>query len=136
MQAILKKLGRLIDAETVNDDYYSALEMIQDLSNGIWTETGKRSNVDLYRRNLQRSYIDRMGYLMTNEASRRRSRSGFEGTLFYDVETSDVRALVRGELNRLKRKIKTAKTSRINTVTSYHYEDVLARIEQLLEPAK
>lgn len=130
------RIGRLIDAETVNDDYYSALEMIQDLSNGIWTETGKRSNVDLYRRNLQRSYIDRMGYLMTNEASRRRSRPGFEGTLFYDVETSDVRALVRGELNRLKGKIKTAKTSRINTLTSYHYEDVLARIELLLEPVK
>ena len=131
------RIGRLIDAETVNDEYYSALEMMQGLSNGIWKETGKRSNVDLYRRNLQRSYIDRIGYLMTNEPSRSRySRPGFEGTLYYDVETSDVRALVRGELNRLERKIKTAKNSKVNTVTRYHYEDILARIKQLLEPTK
>jgi hypothetical protein len=130
------RIGRLIDAETINDDYYSALEMMQDLSNGIWKETSRRVNVDLYRRNLQRSYIERMEYLMTNESSRGRTRTGFESALFYNVETSDVRALVRGELSRLKRKIRTAKNARVNTVTSYHYDDVLARIDQLLEPVK
>lgn len=131
------RIGRLIDAETVNEEYYSALEMIQGLSSGIWKETGKRSNVDLYRRNLQRSYMARMEYLMTNDARRDRySRPGFEGTLYYDVETSDVRALVRGELTKLERKIKTAKNSNVNTVTKYHYEDILARIEQVLEPSK
>ena len=128
------RIGRLIDAETVNDEYYSALEMMQGLSNGIWKETGKRSNVDLYRRNLQRSYIDRIGYLMTNEPSRSRySRPGFEGTLYYDVETSDVRALVRGELKAIKSRLTSAKNGRINKETKYHYEDIIARINAIFK---
>ncbi|QLG45129.1 zinc-dependent metalloprotease [Costertonia aggregata] len=131
------RIGRLIDAETINNEYYSALQMMQELSKGIWGEVDKKSNVDLYRRNLQRSYIERMAYLMTNEASKSRySRPGFESTLFYNVETSDVRPLVRGELNRLSRKIRTAKNSGVNTITKYHYEDILARIDDLLEPNK
>lgn len=131
------RLGRLIDAETTNTDYYSALEMLQDLRSGIWSEASKGGNVDIYRRNLQRSYLDRMEYLMTNKGPEPRGGSiGFERTLTFDVTTSDVRPLVRGELRELQRQLKTAKNRSVNTVTKYHYEDTMARIEQILNPEK
>mgnify|MGYP003679640194 CR=1 FL=1 len=89
------RIGRLIDAETTQAEYYSALEMFQDLREGIWSEARSGGNVDIYRRNLQRSYLDRMEYLMTDKGpTRRGSRNGFEGTLVFDVNTSDVRPLV------------------------------------------
>lgn len=131
------RIGRLIDAETVNEKYYSALEMMQDLSKGIWKEAYSRGNVDLYRRNLQRSYIERMGYLMTNSGPNNgRTRPGFEGAFIYDVKTSDVRALVRGGLSKLEIQIRTSKNAGLNTVTRYHYQDILTRIKELLEPKK
>jgi len=127
-----QRLGRLIDNESLSTNYYSALKMLSDVRNGIWREAYRGTSVDLYRRNLQRTYVERMTFLMTEELSRNRfNRPGFEGQLFYDVNTSDVRALVRGELKTLKSRLVSAKNGSINKETKYHYEDVIARIEKL-----
>ncbi len=129
------RIGRLIDAETTQTEYYSALEMLSDVRKGIWSETQRGSSVDIYRRNLQRTYLDRMEYLMTDEGpTRRPGRPGFEGTLYYNVETSDIRPLVRGELKTLRTRLRSARNTSVNTVTKYHYEDAIARIDQLLDP--
>ena len=131
----IDRIGRLIDAETFNTDYYSALNLLEDLRQTIWSELDRNSSVDVYRRGLQRSYLDRMAYLMTTQGrSRGSSNSDFEGNIVYNVNASDVRALVRGELNVLKRKLKSAKKVGITTETKYHYEDAIARIEDLLDP--
>ena len=127
-----QRMGRLIDSESLNTNYYSALNMLSDLRNGLWSEASRGVSVDLYRRNLQRTYLDRMTYLMTEELSPNRfGRPGFESQLYYNVNTSDVRALVRGELKTLKSRLASAKNGRINKETKYHYEDIIARIEKL-----
>jgi hypothetical protein len=129
------RIGRLIDAETTETEFYSALDMLKDLRTGIWSEVGRRTNVDIYRRNLQRSYLDRMGYLMTDEGpSPRNNDSDFERTLTFDVSASDVQTLVRGELKTLRNRLQAAKNSSINTMTRYHYDDAIARIDQVLDP--
>lgn len=129
------RIGRLIDAETLNADYYSALDLFTDVRTSVWSELDRKTSVDVYRRNLQRSYLDRMAFLMTDEGPARRSgRPGFEGRLSYKISTSDVRPLIRGELNALKKKLRAARNASVDTVTKYHYEDAIARIDQLLEP--
>jgi len=129
------RIGRLIDAETIGNDYYSALNMLNDLRNGLWQEARQRKNVDIYRRNLQRTYLDRMVFLMTEDGPNRfRGRPGFEGTLTYNVNTSDVRALVRGELKALRSTLNGARSAGIDRITRYHYEDIIARIDALFEP--
>lgn len=124
------RIGRLVDAETTGKEYYSALEMLRDLRKGIFKEANTGRNVDIYRRNLQRTYLDRMGYLLENEGlSNSFSRPGFEGRLVFNVNTSDVRALVRGELKTLRATLNRAKNG-VNTETRYHYEDAIARIDK------
>ncbi|MEM6299739.1 MAG: zinc-dependent metalloprotease, partial [Bacteroidota bacterium] len=115
-------MARLIDSETLNEDRYAALEMLQDLRTGIWSELRTGKKVDLFRRNLQRSYLSRMDYLMHETPD-----------VGYDTETSDVRALVRGELLELKKQLKLAKSRTTDTMTKYHYEDALGRIEAILD---
>ncbi len=102
-------MGRLIDAETLNDERYNALEMLQDLRTSIWSELQTGENVDLFRRNLQRSYLKRMDYLMHETPN-----------VGYDTETSDVRALARGELLELEEQLKLAKSRSTDTMTRYH----------------
>ncbi|MEP0214483.1 MAG: zinc-dependent metalloprotease [Cellulophaga sp.] len=119
------RIGRLLDAETTNKTYYSALEMLSELRKGIWKEAYTGRSADIYRRNLQRTYVERMQTLLTAKNGRGSS---------FDVTTSDVSSLVRGELRTLRSKLKLAKNGNINTVTRYHYEDVIAKIDQALDP--
>jgi hypothetical protein len=95
---------------------------------GVWKEAVTGTNVVIYRRNLQRAYIERMNFLMTEEIKSDKS----EG--YYDVSQSDLRSLVRGELNVLKGMLVIAKSKTLNTETKYHYEDSIKRIELILNP--
>ena len=65
---------------------------------------------------------------MTEKLDPRRSRQ------YFNVNQSDVRALVRGELNQLKRVLNSASKMALSTETKYHYRDCIERIEQLLDP--
>jgi hypothetical protein len=122
------RLGRLMDHEAIDATNYSVLNLLQDLRKGIWKEATLTTDVDVYRRNLQRAYIDRMAYLMTEELDRARTSQ------YYNVSQSDIRALVRGELNTLKRQVASAAVRSVSTVTKYHYRDCVERIEQILDP--
>ncbi|MFK7833128.1 MAG: zinc-dependent metalloprotease [Winogradskyella sp.] len=123
-----ERLGRLIDHKAMDANNYSALELLQELRTGIWSETKTASNVSIFRRNLQRAYLDAMFNLMTEDLDRDRSRQ------YYNVNQSDVRALVRGELNVLKRMLTSAARTNTNTETKYHYRDGIERINLILDP--
>jgi hypothetical protein len=123
-----ERLGRLIDHKAMDADNYSALDMLRDIRIGIWSETKSASNVSVFRRNLQRAYLDRMTFLMTEDLDPRRSRQ------YFNVNQSDVRALVRGELNRLKQTLNSASKMALSTETKYHYRDCIERIKQVLDP--
>jgi hypothetical protein len=114
------RIGRLINSETVDTDYYSALNMLQDIRKGVFTN----SKVDIYKRNLQRAYVERMEYLMTE----------VPGRSSYDIGQSDVKALVRGEFKALLPTLRTKRNATSNVVNRYHYEDLLARVDLVLNP--
>ncbi len=125
----LGRIGRLMDNEILGADTYKALDFFKDMRKGIWKEAGSAANVTIYRRNLQRAYIDRMGTLMTEEMKPTERSSGY-----YNVSQSDLRALVRGELNALKKSLTAAKALGTNAETKYHYEDCIKRIDLILNP--
>ncbi|MCC1484639.1 zinc-dependent metalloprotease [Winogradskyella immobilis] len=123
-----ERIGRLIDYSALDSSNYKALDMLRDLRKGIWSEMNSGSNVDVYRRNLQRAHIDRLGFLMTGEMNRQFSRK------FYNVNQSDVRSIVRGELNVMKQALRSAANGAVNTETKYHYRDCIERINAILDP--
>jgi hypothetical protein len=122
------RLGRLMDAEILGTSNYTALELLRDMRKGIWKEANTAKAVSIYRRNLQRAYIERMEYLMKEEI---KSSSSVE---YYNVAQSDIRSLVRGELTTLKTELGVAKNTAINTQTKYHYADCIERIALILDP--
>jgi hypothetical protein len=123
------RIGRLMDNEILGADTYKALDFFKDLRKGIWKEAATPANVTIYRRNLQRAYIDRMGVLMTEEI-----KPNDRSAIYYNVAQSDLRALVRGELNVLRKTLSAAKAMGTNTETKYHYEDCIKRIDLILNP--
>ena len=128
------RMQRLIEAEARNgNEAYSLGEMMTDLREAVWTELPRGRSIEAYRRNLQRGYLERMEFLMTEEPTAPPARFAGRRTAV-DVSQSDIRAFVRGELNVLKGQIQRALRRRLDTATRYHLEDAVVRIDAILHP--
>jgi hypothetical protein len=130
------RLQRLIESEAKQGKLaYSMGEMFNDLHTSVWTELSSSSPIDVYRRNLQRGYIERLEYLMTQEPQPipSRFRSFIERTEVL-VAQSDIRPFVRGELIGLKKEIMGTINGIKDEPTRLHLQDVLERIEKILNP--
>ncbi len=126
------RMQRLIEAEVLDPaSAYPLIEMMDDLKDGVWRELEGLEPIDTYRRNLQRGYLERLEYLMTEDVEA--SPSGFGSRTAVDVSQSDIRPLVRGQLEEL-REAATRAAGRVgDTVTRYHLNDVVARIDRILD---
>lgn len=127
------RLQRMIENEAMNgSSAYSVLELFDDLRTGVFSELKSGKAIDVYRRNLQRAYIERLEYLMTAEQPNvSSSMADFIGITSVDVSQSDIRAIARGELKRLKSMAQSAKGA--DTMSKYHLEDLVARIDVILD---
>jgi hypothetical protein len=130
------RLQRLIESEAkLGNQAYSLGDMFLDLHNAIWTELSSSSPIDVYRRNLQRGYIERMEYLMTQEPQPipAQFRRFIERTEV-DVSQSDIRPYVRGELIGLQKEIMSVIGRIKDEPTRLHLQDILERIQKILNP--
>ena len=97
---------------------YLPSDLLADLHTGIWGELDAETvTVDLYRRNLQRTFVELVG----NHANRTDT-------------ASDLPALARAELKRLLSAVSRALSKTKDDVTRAHLEDVASRIDRILEP--
>jgi hypothetical protein len=129
-------MQRLIEAEAIHGDgVYTLPEMLGDLRGAIWSELALGRPIDPFRRNLQRGYIERMAFLMTEEPptppARLRASPEFTNV---DVSQSDIRPFVRGELQTLRREIRAAIPRAGDRASRLHLEDALIRIDRILDP--
>lgn len=128
----MERIGRLMDMEAIGGSYYSAANLLSDLTAEIFREAKRDDRVDIFRRNLQRTYVQRLTYLMTAEQRPiPEAWRQWVTRISYDTETSDLRALVRGELKVIHELCDDADGD--DTVSKRHYADLKARIETLLD---
>lgn len=123
-------MQRLIETEELESgDTYTLLEMMTDLRNSLFREISRGDKTDAFRRNIQRAYIYRMAYIMTENPE---LTAAFSWRTSVNVSQSDIRAVVRGELNRLNRTLKN-NAYRSDRMTQYHVQDLSKRIEEILD---
>ncbi|NNL33197.1 MAG: zinc-dependent metalloprotease [Flavobacteriaceae bacterium] len=131
----LGKMARMIENEALNgNSAYKLSTMMSDLSNGVWSELRRGSSIDTYRRNLQRAHIDRLAYLMTAKNQAKRRGSAYVKSTAVNTSQSDIRAVVRAELNSLRRRINAAIGRTGDTMSRIHLQDASERIKLILEP--
>ncbi|MFQ5550672.1 MAG: zinc-dependent metalloprotease [Gemmatimonadales bacterium] len=129
-----RRMQRLIEYGARNGaSAYALDEMLLDVRNAVWTELNNRSrSIDSFRRNLQRGYLERMQWLMENEPPA--LPSFFRGNATaVDVSQSDIRAFARGELGQVRQLSQQALQRRLDLATRYHLQDVIARIDDILD---
>jgi hypothetical protein len=132
----LGRMSRMIDNSATNGAAaYSLEELFGDLHKGIFTEISTGANIDVYRRNLQRAYLDRLADLMTDKAPDAAPQAGqrsFGPSI--DAAATDIRPLARLELTNLQTDIKRALPRYSNATVKAHLVDALARIDAILNP--
>lgn len=131
-----QRIARLIEFDArSSEDTYDAFEMMDDVRNGIWMELNDNSTINVHRRNLQRAYLERMEYLMTEELPDMPSAfKEFLGWTEVDVSQSDIRPIVRNQLQILLDDVQNTQHRVSDRATGAHLTDVKVRIENILNP--
>ena len=97
---------------------YSPLDFLTDLRRGVWSELAKPGTaINVYRRNLQRAYLDQMDGRVNGQGS-----------------SAEVRALAKGELRALDRQLQTALATAKDELTRRHLTDCRDEIATTLNP--
>ena len=125
------RMARLIENEAINrQDAYSLIEMMTDLRKGIFNEVYNNEIIDVYRRNLQLAYLDRISYLMSNEQSSTPSWARNYVTSV-KVSQSDIRTVAANQLIELRKDLKKHK-NKSDKMTKMHLEMVQNKISSIL----
>ena len=130
------RLGRLVEAEAIDAPgrAYPLSAYMDDLREDVWAELdARRPTVDVFRRNLQRGYVEQVSALMTEDERPLPAPVRFLGV---DVSQSDVRAAARGALRRVQADARAALARAQDAATRDHLADVVARIEDTLDPGR
>ncbi len=121
-------LGKMIQAEnTVGNNAYKMTDLFSDLKKGIWTELSTKKQIDVYRRNLQKSYINILDNLLNPPAA----NATFGGP---SIDKSDIKSVVMAHLASLKSEVNAAAAVMADPMSKYHLQDISKRIDKALNP--
>ncbi|MCP1727410.1 hypothetical protein J2T60_001375 [Natronospira proteinivora] len=139
------RLARMIEHEAfLGDETYHPAEMLDDAREMVWREVYENQEIDTWRRNMQRAWLEQAHYLMHQAESEHwqppasgnlRVSSNDDPPLNADlhISQSDIRPLVREQLQQLGEKIdQTLEVGAADRMTRIHLEDSRRRIDAAL----
>ncbi|MNL14738.1 hypothetical protein D3C87_1356940 [compost metagenome] len=126
-------ISKLINDEALNGNKaYTSFNLFSDLKSGIWSELSSHKTIDVYRRNLQKAYVDNMIKLISAPAPSA-GGSAFPGMRIADPTASDVSSVGRAHLSILAKNIRAAIPG-ASGMSKFHLQDLLVRINTALNP--
>ena len=129
------RLARMIENEAINKDAYTIVEMMGDIQNGLWSELKTNSKITVYRRALQKSYIERLEYLMHTNTSELKGIDKYSlKRTRVNIGQSDMISVCRGKLEELRSLIKKKLPYYKDDNSKFHLQDALHRIDNVLDP--
>jgi hypothetical protein len=127
---------KLLNAESSEKQkVYTSADFLADLKAGIWSEVYNHKNIDVYRRNQQRMYIDICVKLFVSTTYLNLTIQGNAPALYIvpDPTTTDVSSLIRAHLQDLKANIRKA-IPYAKGLSRAHLQDLIVRIDSGLKP--
>jgi len=129
------RLQRMISSSNREKGAYSIDEYLDDLKNGLWTELKTKKPIDNYRRNLQKSFVDRLCNLVSPPPASPVSFGGitiFIGPII-DPRKTDILSVAKATLRVLKDEIGSSLPGYNDRMSVYHLQDVQERIMKALK---
>ena len=117
------RMARMLEEEaTIGPKAYTVTEMLHDLQNGVFSELAMGKPIEMYRRNLQKAYVDLIVKLIGTPEK--------PGLNIGDDELS----IIKAHAKELAATIKAASVRYPASVTRDHLEDLYERLELSLKP--
>jgi hypothetical protein len=138
--SILKSLldkGRLYRITTSQTRFgassYALNEMMDDLRKGLFSDVSK---ADIYRRNLQKTFVSQLDEMLNPSASAASAAAGMIriGVPSVDVENTDLVSEAKAQLKKLAASLQAAKATATDANAVNHINDLQDRIKQALDP--
>ena len=134
LKSLLDK-GRLLRLTTSYTRFknasYSLHDMMEDTRKGLFSELTNQKATDVFRRNLQKTYVTQLGDLINPAAANTSAPSPFRAAPV-DVENTDVISEAKAQLKKLASSLKASTNA--DAATQNHYEDLQDRIKKILDP--
>ena len=132
------RMVRLLESSSISKDNYSVDELITDLNKGIFSELKGSGSIDIYRRNIQKLYVDKLVELLKPGTATVRSvpvgvTYGFS-TKKVNLSQTDLPSVARGQLIALRNDLKTSSSRMSDRMSKYHVLDLISRISLALDP--
>lgn len=131
-------LNKLFRFEAEGGNAYTASEMLSDLRKGIWNELASHQPVDIYRRSLQKNFVEKLDDIINPNAQQAGGIQISFGAAApaSNSNTTDAISIAKSQLRTLASEIKATLPSYKDAATRAHLQDVLDRINQALNPNK
>lgn len=129
-------LTKLFEAEAIlGNSAYKATEVMDDLRRSIFSEVYTKKATDIYRRNLQKMFVERIISLLPGAPA---GSSGgltitFQISPSLNIKNTDAYSILKGTLRTLRNDIKAALPLTIDAMTRLHLQDLSDRITDVLE---
>jgi len=142
---ILKSLldkGRLYRLTTSNTRFgnasYSLHDMMEDTRKGLFSELTSHQATDIFRRNLQKTFVSQLGDLINPSSapisiSASAPNARMAGPAV-DVENTDVISEAKAQLKKLASSIQANKAAITDPSSLNHFDDLQDRIKHILDP--
>jgi hypothetical protein len=130
------RLNNLLQAANRYGDapVYTVEDLLADVRSGIWKELGTHQTIDVYRRGLQKTYVESLITLVNPPGP---SSSGIPGIFLFfgpNTKNTDLTSIAKAELSALRARIVAALPLTTDRLSRYHLQDLADRIRRALEP--
>ncbi|MFL5740070.1 MAG: zinc-dependent metalloprotease [Flavisolibacter sp.] len=114
---------------------YTASDMVTDLRKGIWSELNTHQSIDIYRRNLQKSFVEGLNKIINPDAGAGGIQISFGPPVpTMNSRTTDAISIAKAQLRTLAAEIRAALPGFKDASSRAHLQDVLDRITEALNP--
>ena len=117
-----------------SSNVYQFDELLEDTKKAVWSELTTKKPIDIYRRNLQKAFVEKLISLGAPTAPQSVVSGGFTFVLGTDTKNTDITSYARGQLRALQTEVTAAAATTTDKLTKYHFQDVAERIKRALDP--
>ena len=129
MNTLLQSAGRFGEGNV-----YTAEDLIADVHKGIWKELSTHQPTTVWRRNLQKTYVESLIAILNPAAPPSSVSPGLILLFGPSVKNTDLPSIVRAELVALRAQILAGLPATTDHLSRYHLQDLAERLRRVLEP--
>lgn len=140
-------INRLVNTNTFSKLYamesalgnnaYKTTELMDDLRRAVFSEIYSKKATDVYRRNLQKMFVERIIGLLPSATPQSSGTGGitivFQVSPSLSVKNTDTYSILKGTLRTLRTDMRSALPGITDNITKLHLQDLIDRISQAID---